>query len=133
MNLRTFRNEERDDYLETILMIRRAKGYCRAINIATELNVTKPSVSVELGKLQEQGLITVDKEKMIHFTKEGLALAEHTYAKHCYFRDFLLGVGVDAETAEKEACGLEHAISGESFEKIKAAYPVAAKEEPSEN
>lgn len=124
MNLRTFRNETRDDYLETILLITRAKGYCRAINIASELNVTKPSVSVELGKLQEMGLITVDEEKMIRFTAEGRALAELTYAKHCYFRAFLLSVGVDPETAEKEACAMEHAISGETFRLMRERYPL---------
>lgn len=125
MNLRTFRNETRDDYLETILLITRAKGYCRAINIASELNVTKPSVSVELGKLQEMGLITVDEEKMIRFTSEGRALAELTYAKHCYFRAFLLSVGVDQETAEKEACAMEHAISGETFRLMQEKYPLS--------
>ena len=124
MNLRTFRHEARDDYLETILLIKQSKGYCRAINIANELNVTKPSVSVELGKLQEMGLITVDEEKMIHFTEEGQALAELTYAKHCYFREMLLSVGVDEETAEREACAMEHALSGDSFYKIKAKYPI---------
>jgi len=124
MNLRTFRNEARDDYLETILLIKRNKGYCRAINIANELNVTKPSVSVELGKLQEMGLITVDEEKMIHFTEEGQALAELTYSKHCYFRRMLLSVGVDKETAEREACAMEHAISGDTFYRIQEKFPI---------
>ena len=124
MNLRTFRNETRDDYLEAILLITQAKGYCRAINIATEMNVTKPSVSVELGKLQEQGLITVDPEKMIRFPPEGRALAEMTYAKHRYFRALLLSVGVDSETAEKEACAIEHAISRDTFERIRAKFPL---------
>ena len=123
MILRTFRNETRDDYLEKILTITNAKGYCRAIHIAEELNVTKPSVSVELGKLQEMGLITVDESKLIHFTEAGLALAEKTYAKHCYFRDLLLSAGVDPETAEREACGMEHSVSDESFELIRARYP----------
>lgn len=124
MSGRTFRNETRDDYLETILMVTQKKGYCRAIHIAEELNVTKPSVSVELGKLQEQGLITVDREKAIRFTEVGLALAEQTYAKHRYLRAFLLAVGVDAETAEKEACAMEHAISGETFQRIQEKYPL---------
>ena len=127
MNIRVFRHEARDDYLETILRITAAKGYCRAIHIATELGVTKPSVSVALGKLQEEGLITVDGEKMIRFTPEGLALAELTYAKHRYFRAFLKSAGVDDETAEQEACALEHAISSESFEKLRVRYPAQEK------
>ena len=124
MILRTFRNEARDDYLETILLIKRSKGYCRAINIANELNVTKPSVSVELGKLQEMGLITLDEEKMIHFTEEGQALAELTDAKHSYFRKLLLAVGVDDETAEREACAMEHAVSGDTFYRIREKFPI---------
>ena len=98
----------------------------RAINIAAEMNVTKPSVSVELGKLQDLGLITVEQEKMIRFTPEGRALAELTYAKHCYFREKLLAVGVDPETAEKEACALEHAISSHTFELIRTKDPLNA-------
>ena len=124
MASRTFRNETRDDYLETILQVTQRKGYCRAIHIAAELNVTKPSVSVELGKLQEQGLITMDEEKMIHFTDDGRRLAEQTYAKHCYFRAFLLSLGVEEEVAEREACAMEHAISSDTFERLKVEYPV---------
>ncbi len=124
MASRTFRNETRDDYLETILLVTERKGYCRAIHIAAELNVTKPSVSVELGKLQEQGLITMDEEKMIRFTDAGRLLAEQTYAKHCYLRTFLLSLGVEAEVAEKEACAIEHAISGDTFERMKEKYPL---------
>lgn len=124
MNLRNFRHEARDDYLEAILLITRSKGYCRAINIANELGVTKPSVSVAVAKLQEDGLITLDEEKLIRFTELGRELAELTYAKHCYFRDLLLSAGVDEATAEKEACAMEHAISGESFRKIQERYPL---------
>ena len=124
MILRTFRNEARDDYLETILLIKRSKGYCRAINIANELNVTKPSVSVELGKLQEMGLITLDEEKMIHFTEEGRVLAELTLAKHNYLKEMLMNAGIDEETAEREACAMEHGISEDSFQKLAKRYPL---------
>ena len=124
MNARNFRNEARDDYLEAILLITRERGYCRSVNVAAELDVTKPSVSVAVGKLVEDGLVTVDEDKMIHFTDAGRKPAEQTYAKHSYLRDFLMCAGVDEETAEKEACALEHAISSESFEKIRQKYPV---------
>ena len=124
MHLRTFRHEARDDYLEAILQIRQEKGYCRAVNVAEELGVTKPSVSVEIGKLVQEGYITLDGEKLIHFTEKGRELAELTYAKHCYFRALLLDVGVEADTAEREACALEHAISGETFCKIRDKYPI---------
>ena len=124
MNLRNFRNEARDDYLEAILMITQERGHCRSINIAESLDVTKPSVSVAIGKLVEAGLVTMDEEKMIHFTEEGLALAELTLAKHNYLRQMLMNAGIDAETAEKEACAMEHGISEDSFRKLSVRYPL---------
>ena len=120
MNLRNFRNESRDDYLEAILMITQEKGHCRSINIAETLDVTKPSVSVSVGKLVEAGLITMDDEKMIHFTPEGRELAELTLAKHNYLKSLLMSAGIDPDTAEREACAMEHGLSEESFEKIRA-------------
>lgn len=124
MNLRNFRNEARDDYLEAILMITQEKGHCRSINIAETLDVTKPSVSVAVGKLVEAGLITMDDEKMIHFTPEGRELAELTLAKHNYLKSLLMSAGIDPDTAEREACAMEHGLSEESFEKIRAHFPV---------
>ena len=123
MNLRNFRNEARDDYLEAILMITQEKGHCRSIHIAETLDVTKPSASVAVSKLIEAGLITMDDEKMIHFTELGLQLAELTLAKHNYLKTFLMNAGIDPETAEREACAMEHGISEDSFQKLKAAYP----------
>lgn len=124
MNLRNFRNEARDDYLEAILMIIQEKGHCRSINIAETLDVTKPSVSVAVGKLIEAGLITMDSDKMIHFTEEGLALAELTLEKHNYLKQMLMNAGIDDETAEREACAMEHGISEDSFRKLAARYPL---------
>ena len=124
MILRNFRNEARDDYLEAILMITQEKGHCRSINIADALDVTKPSVSVAVGKLIEAGLIVMDEEKMIHFTEEGRELAELTLSKHNYLKSFLMRAGIDDETAEREACAMEHGLSEESFEKIRQFYPI---------
>ena len=124
MNLRNFRNEARDDYLEAILMITQEKGHCRSINIADALDVTKPSVSVAVGKLIEAGLIVMDEEKMIHFTDEGRLLAELTLSKHNYLKSFLMKAGIDDETAEREACAMEHGLSQDSFEKIRRFYPI---------
>ena len=123
MNLRNFRHESRDDYLEAILIITGERGQCRAVNIAEELDVSKPSVSVAVAKLTEEGLISIDDERAIHLTEEGLALARQTYAKHCYFKAFLRSVGVEEETAEREACAIEHAVSEETFRKMQARYP----------
>ena len=128
MNLRNFRNEARDDYLEAILIIRQKKGFCRSTDIASWLGISRPSVSVELGKLAEQGLIRMDEDKMLHLTDEGFALADSTYAKHIYLKRFLMSVGVDEAVAEKEACSMEHALSNDSFEKILSRYPSGAPE-----
>ena len=128
MSQRTFRNESRDDYLEAILIIRQKKGFCRSTDIASWLGISRPSVSVELGKLAELGLIRMDEDKMLHLTDEGFALADSTYAKHVYLKRLLLSVGVDEAVAEKEACSMEHALSSDSFEKILARYPSGAPE-----
>lgn len=128
MSQRTFRNESRDDYLEAILIIRQKKGFCRSTDIASWLGISRPSVSVELGKLAEQGLIRMDEDKMLHLTDEGFALADSTYAKHIYLKRFLMSVGVDEAVAEKEACSMEHALSNDSFEKILSRYPSEAPE-----
>ena len=128
MSQRTFRNESRDDYLEAILIIRQKKGFCRSTDIASWLGISRPSVSVELGKLAELGLIRMDEDKMLHLTDEGFALADSTYAKHVYLKRFLMSVGVDEAVAEQEACSMEHALSNDSFEKILARYPSGAPE-----
>jgi Mn-dependent DtxR family transcriptional regulator len=128
MSQRTFRNESRDDYLEAILIIRQKKGFCRSTDIASWLGISRPSVSVELGKLAELGLIRMDEDKMLHLTDEGFALADSTYAKHIYLKRFLMSVGVDEAVAEKEACSMEHALSNDSFEKILSRYPSGASE-----
>jgi len=76
-----------------------------------------------VSKLVESGLVTMDEEKLLRLTEEGRALAELTYSKHQYLKAFLLSVGVDEADAEKEACGLEHAISADTFRKITDKYP----------
>ena len=124
MNLRNFRHESRDDYLEAILIITNERGHCRAVNIAEELDVSKPSVSVAVAKLTEEGLIRLDDERLIHLTETGLALARQTYAKHCYFKAFLQSAGVEEAAAELEACAIEHAVSEETFRKIRTRYPL---------
>ena len=122
MLLRNFRNEARDDYLEAILMITQKRGHCRSIHIAETLDVTKPSVSVAISKLENAGLIVMDEDKLIHFTEEGRVLAEQTLAKHNYLKEFLMKAGIDDDTAEHEACAMEHGLSQDSFEKLRNYY-----------
>ena len=128
MSQRTFRNESRDDYLEAILIIRQKKGFCRSTDIASWLGISRPSVSVELGKLAELGLIRMDEDKMLHLTDEGFALADSTYAKHVYLKRFLMSVGVDEAVAEKDADPSVRDAAKKAFEKILSRYPSGAPE-----
>ncbi len=123
MELRNFRNESRDDYLEAILMITQEKGYCRSIDISENLEVTKASVSIAVGKLLDDHLIMIDDKRHIGLTEKGREIAVLTLAKHRYLKNLLIDAGVDDELAEREACAMEHAISEDSFDKLKQRYP----------
>ena len=114
-------NESREDYLEAILRILLEKGVCRSVDVADKLEYSKPSVSVAMVNLREAGLVEMDEDKHISLTDAGRVIAEQVYRRHCYFKSKLLAIGVDPETAEHEACALEHAISEETFCKIETA------------
>lgn len=107
-----------EDYLETILILSK-RGEVRSIDIANEMNVSKPSVCRAMGILKNGGFIKVDKNGYITFTEEGKTIAENIYERHTVLTDWLVGIGVDENTAEKDACRLEHNFSSESFEKLK--------------
>lgn len=107
-----------EDYLETILILSK-KGEVRSIDIANEMNVSKPSVCRAVGILKNGGFIEVDKNGYITFTDEGKGTAEKIYERHTVLTDWLVGIGVDEDTAAKDACQLEHSFSAESFEKLK--------------
>lgn len=106
-----------EDYLEAILIVTRKQGACRMTDIARYLGYSKPSVSVALRKLEEEGLIVKDDWRVL-LSDKGQEIAEHTYEKHKFFKKMLLSVGVDDATAEQEACLVEHAISDDSFHKM---------------
>lgn len=107
-----------EDYLETMLMMKEQHGYIRSIDIATELGVTKPSVSYATKRLRENGYITMDKDGLITLTPKGMEIAERVYTRHKTLVTFLTGIGVDAETARKDACRIEHDISQTTFDAI---------------
>lgn len=112
--------ESREDYLETILILKRDKGLVRSVDIANHLGFTKPSVSRAMSLLREAKLVAMDKEGWIEFTAAGQALAEQVYDRHVTLTRFLMGLGVSEATAEEDACRMEHVISPETFERIKA-------------
>ena len=108
-----------EDYLEMILRLHETKGYARAIDISCGLSVTKPSVSVAMRNLRENGYITVDEGRNIHLTDAGMAIAERIYERHKLLTELLVSIGVDAGIAEKDACRVEHDLSPETFEAIR--------------
>lgn len=107
-----------EDYLEAILMIQKEKGVCRSIDIARHLNVSKPSVSVAMSSLRENGMITTNSDGYMCFTESGYKIASDIYARHVLLTEFLTGIGVDPEIAQEDACKIEHDISQETFQAL---------------
>lgn len=114
-------DESLEDYLETILMLQKSRGQVRSIDIANEMNFTKPSVSVAMKNLREKGYITMASDGYITLTESGKMRAESVLEKHTILADLLIRIGVSEETAKEDACKVEHDLSEESFEAIKRA------------
>ena len=110
-----------EDYLETILILNGKLGNVRSIDIANELNYSKPSVSVAMKNLRQKQYITVSEDGYIRLTEAGLKLAKTVYERHQLLSQWLIGLGVSPETAIADACKMEHDISAESFAAIKKA------------
>ena len=113
--------ESAENYLETILILsqRKGKGEVRSIDIVNELEFSKPSVSVAMKNLRENGYITVDKDGYIRLTDTGVEIAEKMYERHTLLSQWLIKLGVDEKVAVEDACRMEHVISAESFAAIK--------------
>lgn len=112
-------HESGEMYLETILVLKNRFGYVRSIDIANEMNVSKPSVSRAVGLLKDNGYITFDPNGMILLTDSGRAVAEKIYERHQILTQFLISIGVSEETAAHDACRIEHIISDETFSALK--------------
>lgn len=108
-----------EDYLEAMLVMQERHGYIRSIDIAAELNVTKPSVSYATKRLRENGYITMDKEGLITLTDMGLEIAESMYERHRLLTQFFVRLGIDEKVAREDACKIEHDLSEETFQAIK--------------
>lgn len=121
--------ESAENYLETILILGRRKGAVRSVDIAAELEFSKPSVSVAMKNLREQGCVTVDGDGLISLTAKGRKIAEGIYERHTLFTQWLVSLGVNEQTAAEDACRIEHVISEETFQAIKrhAAFPPTGK------
>ena len=109
-----------EDYLEAILVLKNKLGMVRSVDVARHLEVTKPSVCHAVATLRDGGFLTMDEGYFLHLTDVGREVAEQIYEKHRFFTDRLIAAGVDPETAERDACRIEHVISDESFQRLKA-------------
>ncbi len=112
--------ESAEDYLETILVLKKRLGNVRSIDIAQELSVTKPSVSVAMKNLRADNYISVDELGFITLTESGMGIAGKIYERHTFLTEWLTSIGVPPTIAAEDACKLEHVISSESFSAIKA-------------
>ena len=108
-----------EDYLEAILMLQKKSGMVRSVDLARHMGFSKPSISHAVGVLRNDGFLTVDEDGFLHLTDIGQEVAEKIYERHRFFTEQLVAAGVDQETAEQDACRIEHAISDTSFQKLK--------------
>ncbi len=111
--------ESAENYLETILILSQRKNFVRSIDIASELDFSKPSVSIAMKNLREQGCILMDSDGFITLTEKGRKIAESVYERHRLFTRWLTELGVDDEVAAEDACRIEHVISEETFQAVK--------------
>ena len=111
--------ESAEDYLEAILIIGKEKGKVRSIDVAKYLGITKPSLSVAMKNLRNEGFIDVDEKGLLSLLPPGEEIANKTYEKQVTLRDMLISLGVNKETATLDACRMEHVISEESFKALK--------------
>ena len=109
-----------EDYLEAILVLKNKLGMVRSVDVARHLEVTKPSVCHAVATLRDGGFLTMDSDYFLHLTDVGREVAEQIYEKHRFFTERLIAAGVDPATAERDACRIEHVISDESFQRLKA-------------
>lgn len=112
--------ESAENYLEAILMIKKKNGNVRSVDVANQLNFTKPSVSVAMKGFREDGYITVEHDGNINLTSKGLEIAQSVYERHEVIAKALIALGVDEKTAYEDSCKVEHDISAETFDKLKS-------------
>ena len=125
-------HESAEDYLEKILMLQEQKGSVRSIDIAVAMGFSKPSVSVAMKNLRENGYISMDADGFIKLEAPGMEIAQRIYGRHRLLTHFFMQLGVDEKTAAEDACKAEHILSEQTLEKIResalrndAAHPQA--------
>lgn len=108
-----------EDYLEAVLVLKKQKGYVRSVDLARHMGFSKPSISHAVNVLRKGGFLMVDSDGQLDLTQAGREIAEKIYERHTFFTEQLIAAGVDQETAEQDACRIEHAISEKSFLALK--------------
>ncbi len=111
--------ESAENYLETIYMLHKRKGAVRSIDIVNELSFSKPSVSVAMKNLRNNGYVEMDADGYITLLPPGLEIAQRIYERHTFLSAWLASLGVDPTVAAEDACRMEHVISAETFEALK--------------
>lgn len=108
-----------EDYLKAIHILQQSKGSVRSMDVSAYMGVSRPSVSQAVKSLRKMGFLRMHKDYTLHLTNAGKEVSEKLLERHHFFTEYLRDAGVDANTAEKEACRIEHAISEDSFQKLK--------------
>ena len=113
-----------EDYLEAVLILQKQKGESavRSVDLARHMGFSKPSISHAVGVLKGGGFLTVDGDGYLHLTDAGKEVAEKIYERHCILTAGLINMGVSPKQAEQDACRIEHAISDESFQKLREIF-----------
>lgn len=111
--------ESAENYLEAIYKIKKEKGCVRSIDVANDLGVSKPSVSVAMKNFRSDGYVTVDENGYLDLTEKGEKIAKSVYERHEIIARALMLLGVSEATAYEDSCRIEHCISRESFDKLK--------------
>ena len=114
--------ESGEMYLETILLLSKKNRFVRAVDVGEYMGYSKPSVSRALSLLKSEGYVTTDEEGHLELTGLGIETAGKIYERHEILTGLLMRIGIDEDTASKDACRIEHCISDETFLKLKECY-----------
>ena len=119
-------HESGEMYLETIYVLSKNSSTVRSLDVAEEMNFSKPSVSRAIKKLIVGGFVTVDENGYLSLTEDGQNIAKKIYERHRVLTQFLINIGVTKETAVEDACRVEHYISDETFNALKNYFKISA-------
>ena len=110
--------ESGEMYLESILRLSKEKALVRAIDVGEYMGYSKPSVSVAMKNLRENGYISMDPDGFIKLEQPGMEIAQRIYGRHRKLTAFFVALGVDPDVAAKDACKVEHDVSEKTFAAI---------------